>query len=266
MVTKSLPSNRSQRVLIALLIIVIIAVISVTELIFAYWSPSLGITLALFSALSIYLLVSMTKLGNPFADCADALVLIPVYILFTSSLPWFFIDNQLLLPAVYALILGLCFWYMQSKNISLSNIGFNKNKLIKYILIGIVIGAPAGTIEYFVLRPEPTFPVFTLKYLARDAFYMLFFVALAEEILFRGLIQIKLIPIFGLRWAIFGQAFIFMVMHLTWRSLPELGFVFAIGFLLGVIYHRTNSLTAPIVAHGVGNTMLVAVAPYLFGN
>jgi membrane protease YdiL (CAAX protease family) len=66
------------------------------------------------------------------------------------------------------------------------------------------------------------------------------------------------------RWGIFGASFLFAVMHLTWRSVPELGFVF-LAALIGGIYYKTNSLTAPIVAHGVNNVMLVAVLPYLLG-
>lgn len=40
-------------------------------------------------------------------------------------------------------------------------------------------------------------------------------------------------------------------------------FTFWAGYLLGYIYNRTNSLTAPIFLHGVNNVMLVAVMPYL---
>jgi len=55
----------------------------------------------------------------------------------------------------------------------------------------------------------------------------------------------------------------FAVMHLTWRSIPEVVFVFCVGLLLGYLYYKTKSLVAPIVIHGVGNVTLVAVMPYL---
>ena len=53
-------------------------------------------------------------------------------------------------------------------------------------------------------------------------------------------------------------------MHLTWRSSLELVFVFAVGLLLGYIYHRTRSLVLPTLVHAVGNTVLVAIMPYMF--
>ena len=92
---------------------------------------------------------------------------------------------------------------------------------------------------------------------------MLVFVGVGEELLFRGLIQTDLTKAFGWKWGLIGATFIFMVMHLTWRSVPELGFTFIAGLLLGYIYYRTRSLVAPIVMHGVGNVTLVAVMPYL---
>jgi membrane protease YdiL (CAAX protease family) len=87
---------------------------------------------------------------------------------------------------------------------------------------------------------------------------------LAEELLFRGLIQRDLAVAFGWKWALFGATALFTVMHLTWRSIPELGFVFLAGLVLGGLYLRTKSLVAPIVAHGMNNVMLVAIMPYIF--
>lgn len=67
----------------------------------------------------------------------------------------------------------------------------------------------------------------------------------------------------GWKWGLLGASLMFKVMHLTWRSIPELGFTFFVGLLLGYFYYRTRSLTAPIIAHGVGNTVLVAILPYI---
>ncbi len=92
---------------------------------------------------------------------------------------------------------------------------------------------------------------------------MLLFVGIGEELLFRGLIQQDLIGAFGWKWGLVGASLIFAVMHLTWRSIPELGFVFLAGLILGFLYWKTQSLVAPIVAHGINNVILVSVLPYL---
>ncbi len=275
-----------------LFIAVIGLAIGACEYIFAYQNVAYGI-IALALAILIYVIISLFHPDQRIAACAESLALIPLYILFTSSLPWFFLDQQYLMPAVYSIILGLCLWHVYQKNLSLREIfGFSKGnppspslslegrgtiyhsmrKTInsafcslnfKFVLLGLAIGIPLGAVEYLILHPAPAFPVFQVKYLFRDMVYMLCFVGLAEELLFRGLIQRDLTGAFGWKWALFGASLLFTVMHLTWRSIPELGFVFLAGLILGALYWKTKSLVAPIVAHGVNNVVLVSVLPYL---
>jgi len=281
--------------------------ITACEYIFAYQNVAYGIVVALGLVIVIYLLLSIFHLDQRITNCAESLTLLPLYILFTSSLPWFFINQQYLLPAVYSCILALCLWYVYQKNLSLKELfGFGteswqvrrlkswkvrklegskvrrfqgwgvgnvinltnlinliKLQPVKFVLVGLAIGIPLGIGEYFVLYPAPAFPAFEVKYLLRDMVYMLCFVGLGEELLFRGLIQRDLTGAFGWKWGLVGASLMFAVMHLTWRSIPELGFVFAAGLVLGALYWKTKSLVPGIVAHAINNVMLVSVMPYI---
>ena len=253
----------SRRVYPALFITVIGLGIAFCEWVFAYHDVTYGIILALFLALIIYMVIPIAKLGQAFTDSAESLVLLPLYILFTSSLPWFFLSQELLLPAVYSAVLALGAWHIYRKNISLRDIGFRRDKILKYVLIGILLGVPLGITEYFIITPLAAFAAFEVRYLLRDLVYMVAFVGLGEELLFRGLVQRDMMNLLGWKWGLLGASLMFMVMHLTWRSIPELGFTLFAGLLFGYLYHRTGSLVAPIIAHGVGNTILVAVMPYV---
>ena len=246
-----------------LLILGIFIAISLTEYVFACRDVRIGIVMALFTALGIYFVISVKEMYAQVVNAAECLALVPIYILLTSSLPWFFIHQAYLLPAVYATIIGLCFFYVYEKQLSFEELGFKKDKILKYTLIGVIIGLPFGTIEYFILTPAPVYPTFEFVHLLRDAIYMLFFVALGEELLFRALIQRNLSFAFGTTIGLVSASFMFAVMHLTWRSVPELIFVFFGGMVLGYLYYKTESLTAPIIVHAVGNTMLVGVLPYV---
>ncbi len=235
------------------------------EWIFAYQNVAWGISIALGLTIAIYLVLSTLRLDQRITNCGESLALIPLYILFTSSLPWFFINQQYLLPAVYSCILGLCLWHAYKKDLNLKQIfGFSKKKLRKYSLVGLTVGIPSGVAEYFVLQPAPAFPGFEIGALFRDLAYMLLFVGVAEEFLFRGLIQQDFTEAFGWKWGLLASSTLFAVMHLTWRSVPELGFVFIAGLILGALYLKTKSLVAPIIAHGINNVILVAVLPYVF--
>ena len=259
--------------------------IAACEYVFAYQNVAYGIVIALALAIGIYLMLSVFHLDERITNCGESLALIPLYILFTSSLPWFFINQQYLLPAVYSCVLGLCLWHIYQKNLSLREIfGFGNEvscsspspggrgvmyniwnfKNLKLVLVGLAIGIPLGIGEYFILHPAPAFPSFEVGYLFRDMVYMLCFVGIGEELLFRGLIQRDLTSAFGGKWGLFAASVLFAVMHLTWRSVPELCFVFIAGLILGALYLKTKSLVAPIVAHGINNVILVSVLPYIF--
>jgi len=246
------------------LILGILAAITVSEYLFAYTDAAYGIGVALFLALGIYVTVSVMNLNQLVSACAESLALIPLYILFTSSLPWFFISQQYLLPAVYSIIIGLCLWHIYQNKLSIARImNLKRSGLVRNIALGLGIGMTLGTMEYFILRPAPSFPTFEFRYLFRDTIYMLLFVGFGEELLFRGLIQVDLMKVFGSSWGLVLAAAMFAVMHLTWRSIPELFFVFAAGLILGYVYWKTKSLAMPIIIHAANNVMLVAILPYL---
>lgn len=158
MVTTNHIMADSRKVYPALLIAVIFLSITFCEWVFAYQDAAYGIILALFLASIIYMVIPIARIGQPFIDSAESLVLLPLYILFTSSLPWFFLSQELLLPAVYSAVLALCAWHIYRKNISLRDIGFHRDKMLKYVLVSVALGIPLGVVEYFIITPSAAFP------------------------------------------------------------------------------------------------------------
>ncbi len=242
----------------------IIIAIAISEYIFAFENLTYGIVLSLFITLAIYIFISVIDMNPEIVKSAESLALIPLYVLFTSSLPWFFINQQYLLPAVYSIILALCFWHIYEHDIDVKNMFYLTGSPIKFLITGAVIAIPTGIIEYLILLPKPAFPSFEIGYLLRDIIYMLFFVSLAEELLFRGIILNDLTNVFGWKTAILAQGILFGIMHMTWRSSYEIIFTASAGVFLGYFYYRTRSLIGPIVWHAANNVLLVAVLPYFY--
>jgi membrane protease YdiL (CAAX protease family) len=245
-------------------IALIFIAVAISEYIFAYRDVTYGIILSLFLTLSIYIVVSVAFMREDYIRLAESLALIPLYVLFTASLPWFFINQQYLIPAVYSVILALCFWHVNEHGIDLTKIGFVKEKAFKYAFLGLLFAIPSGFIEYSILTPTAPSPFFDARYLLRDTVYMLFFVGLAEELLFRGLIFNDLKKIFGWKSALIAQGVLFGIMHMTWRSPLEIAFTTAAGLSLGYFYYKTKSLAGPISMHAFNNILLVSVFPYLY--
>jgi membrane protease YdiL (CAAX protease family) len=245
-------------------ILIILLAIAISEYIFAYRDVTYGIVLSLFITLSIYIVISVAFMREDYVRSAESLALVPLYVLFTSSLPWFFINQQYMIPAVYSVILALCVWHMNEHSVDFRKLGFTKDNALKYALLGLLFAIPSGLLEYIILTPNPPSPFFDAKYLLRDIMYMVFFVGLAEELLFRGLIFNDLKRIFGWKSALLGQGALFGIMHMTWRSPIEIAFTFAAGIVLGYIYYRTKSLVGPISMHAINNILLVSILPYLY--
>ena len=125
---KKLAFNKIQA---TVFILSIFLAIIIAEYIFTYRDAGYGIVLCLFVTIAIYVLISVIDMEKSFINAAESLAIIPLYVLFTSSLPWFFIDQQFLLPAIYSIILALCFWHMHETNLELHDVGLKGNDLLK---------------------------------------------------------------------------------------------------------------------------------------
>jgi hypothetical protein len=258
-VSETTPINKKELVLISLTIINI----AVVELFFASYLAAYGIISALASITIFYLIISIAKLGHFTVEFVETTCLLLTYVLLVSSLPWFFIRQDMLLPAVYLVLIVLCLWYIWNSNLKLKYIGI-KPAALKYIALCSVIGIITGTVEYQILRPAPAYPSFSISYFLQQLFYMVAFVGLGEELLFRGILVTNIKRLFNNYYVTsLLSSTIFAIMHFTWRSVPELIFVFLTGNLLVFFFERTKSILPSIMLHAINNVVLVAVLPFL---
>lgn len=240
----------------------LVSALAGTEYAFVFVQGALGVVFSIAAIIFVFGAISVWKTKGAVADMFENITLLFVYILLITSLPWFYFNEQTLIPGVYTLVLALCAWTIYSKRLSLKDVGLVGAKPLT-VVAGAVAGVPLGVIEYLVLRPAPLFPSFQLGYFTEISVYMLVFVALGEELLFRGLIQTSLSKYFGPWQGVIFSSVIFAVMHTVWRSPLEIGFTFAAGVLLGYTYKKTGSLAPGIAIHTLDNILLLAVMPYL---
>jgi len=250
------------------------AIAAVTVLLFSveyllvYVSGAVGVLAALASTLSIYVLISVLDLSEGLVRALEDVSILLIYVMLMAGLPWFYLSQGLLIPGVYSLVMALCFWRASSKNPNLDfrglleHLWLRRADLKRNCLIGLV-GVPLGAIEYFILLPPPPAPHFDVLHFLQTVAYMLFFVALSEEILFRALIMRSLMEFMEPWSSVLWSALIFAAMHTIWRSLPELLFTLAAGVLLGAVYYKTRNLVGPVMIHAVNNVVLLAVMPYV---
>lgn len=85
-------------------------------------------------------------------------------------------------------------------------------------------------------------------------------VGVVEEMLFRGLLQGSLERVLP-HWQAIGVAsMIFGLMHVGWMNPLEVLLAYGAGVVFGCLAVSTESLIAPIAAHGIGNLVLYLIA------
>ena len=130
--------------------------------------------------------------------------------------------------------------------------------------IALVVGFMLAPVEYAILGPPAWIPENTIFNLAVLTLVMILFVGLAEELMFRALIQTHLEKLLNPWIGLFLTALLFGLMHGVWTSYRELVFTFAAGLLFGYIYRRTKNLPFVAVLHGLEDVFLFGLLPFIW--
>jgi membrane protease YdiL (CAAX protease family) len=90
---------------------------------------------------------------------------------------------------------------------------------------------------------------------------MVFFVGLVEELIFRSLLQTRLEQALSIPEALLITSFLFGLMHSGYGTYYEILYASFVGFIIGLIYHKTRSLPFIAVLHGFVNVFLFGILP-----
>jgi hypothetical protein len=131
-------------------------------------------------------------------------------------------------------------------------------------LVGLT-GLGLGYIEYIILQPKPLVSETGVLPIVEALLILVIFTGLAEEVIFRGLMQHATERVFGGVGVVYVAA-IFAVMHLGYRSLADLIFVFIVALYFGYFVRRTRSIFGVTLAHSLTNVALFLIFPFLAGQ
>jgi len=183
------------------------------------------------------------------------LILPPVLRVINFSMPVFFPYTIYWFPLVYSPIFASVYMVVRALNMGVDHLGINLRKWYIYIPAGVATGIILAFPEFMILRPECLIPDFGLKSVITLCVVMYVFVALAEELVFRSVIQSTLEREFGLSKGLLMATGLFAIMHVEY-GLFELAFAFLAGLVMGCIFQRTRSLLFVTTIHGTVNVMV----------
>lgn len=140
-------------------------------------------------------------------------------------------------------------------------IGLNLKGLPWQLTIALT-GVLFGFMEYIILRPSPLEKALSWQQIFVPALILLIFTGFLEEFIFRGLIQRGAYGTVG-RYGMLYVAVLFAVLHIGYRSLWDVAFVFAVGLFFSLVVLRTGSLVGVTLSHGLTNIALYLVIPFI---
>nr|MBC7245812.1 CPBP family intramembrane metalloprotease [Chloroflexota bacterium] len=234
--------------------------ITAAELLTTLFEPRVG--LVLHGVLLVVLLHTAFTWEFAMRDLLLSLGFAPLIRLLSLSLPlvnfplvyWYLITS---VPLFVTVILT-----MRTLRFSRYEVGVNLRALPLQLLVGLV-GLLFGYMEYRILHPKPLAQSFTWEQLWLPALILMFSTGFIEELIFRGVMQRAAIDALD-RFSILYVSALFAVLHVGYKSVLDVAFVFGVALFFGYIVKKTGSILGVSLAHGLTNIVLFLVAPFLW--
>ena len=244
----------------AMVAVAVLVAVTVAELLTTWSDPRLGMALHGMILAALFI-VSMQAGWREAWVFVLTLAFAPLIRILSLSLPltefpilyWYLITSVPLFAAAWVAIRSLGFTW---RGLGLTLRGWPLQTVIG--LSGLLFGAA----EYYILRPEPLAPELSWAATWLPALILFVCTGLLEELIFRGLLQQSAGNVLG-RWAVPYVAMLFAVLHVGYKSLLDVAFVFVVGLFFGWVVERTRSLLGVTLAHGLTNATLFLVMPFV---
>ncbi|HEX2914881.1 MAG TPA: CPBP family glutamic-type intramembrane protease [Chloroflexia bacterium] len=239
---------------------VCLAALTLAEILTNLTSFQLG--LLLHTVLLLWLLwYGALRQRMPGGRLSLALCTAPLIRLLSLSLPLADFPQLFWYPLVAVPLLVAVFLTCRQLRLSLKTLGLQPgNLLIQLMLAGGGFGL--GALEYAILRPTPLLNDVTVLNVLIAALVLILFTGFNEEIIFRSLLQATALPLLK-RWALVYVSLVFAVLHIGYKSVLDVIFVFAVGLVFAYIVMWGGSIAGVTIAHGLTNLMLFAILPNL---
>lgn len=211
-------------------------------------------------------------------------IIVTIFSVFALEYGLIFFNRYILmnLPLIARMILMIIMYWLiaivpimiciKNKN-KLIDIGFNKNKILKQIIVGIVIALIMSLLFTFIpiliFGKENTYTGYNYKYIWQyvyQFFYLIVGVSLTEEFIFRGYLlnnlkkinNNKIIPIIV-------TSLLFGLFHIFSGGIIQVFITSLIGLIFAICKEKVKdcSLLSIIIAHGIYDWLIVLLTAIL---
>jgi membrane protease YdiL (CAAX protease family) len=192
----------------------------------------------------------------------QALMLLPILRLVNLSMPVFFTTTLYTFVFVYAPLLIPLVIIITHQRYSFEQVGITAKHLLGYTILSIPLGFLLGLGEYLIIRPGYLIPDLSIVNLLKLIFIMVFFVGLTEELIFRSILQTRLLEVLGAREALIITGILFGLMHSGYGTFYEVIYTGFVALFIGFAFYKTKSLPFVAILHGFINVFLFGILPF----
>ncbi len=244
-----------------LILIGYLSLLVIGELLTTYSNIEIGLAIHFLVLLALLVQSSLSK-SYTYATLLRSMMVLPIIRIIGLTMPLMNIPilYQFLIIAIP--LFAASFALMRAQGINRKRVGLVKGNLKVQLIIALT-GPFLGFIEFNILHPLPLIHTFDAFNLLFGGIILLIATGLAEELLFRGIIQKNAEDVLGMVMGLLYTALLFTSLHIGWNSILDLVFVFCVAIFYGYAFQKTRSLLGITISHGISNSVLFLVMPFV---
>ncbi len=249
-------TSRNEKIFAGLYLVgLIIAELSVT-----YFNKEIGLVLETVILFAL-LLNSSFNVSYNFSVLLRSMMILPMIRIIGLSIPLMQIQPLYWFPIIAIPLFAAVYTIMKSQGLTRKHVGLIwGNKKIQFLVA--LTGIFLGTIEYIILQPKPLIATLDPITLITASIILIVSTGLAEELLFRGILQKNAENVYGMAMGLLYTSLLFTALHIGWNSFYDLIFVFSVALFYGYTFQKTRSIVGVTLTHGLSNTFLFLIIPF----
>lgn len=232
-----------------------------SELLIAYNYLEIGLYIHILIIPILIINSALTSSPN-FSNLLRSMVIVPMIRVVGLSVPILNIEPIYWYVLVSVALFAAGIILIKNQNLSRKSVGLVFGNIPVQLTVALT-GLAFGYIEYQILKPNPLISSFTIETALLAAFILILSTGLAEELIYRGIIQKDSENVLGKMWGLLYASLIFVSLHIGWNSDLDLIFVLFISIFYGYVFQKTRSIFGISLSHGLTNILLFIVMPFL---
>ncbi len=252
-------SKKDLLVLVGYLVALIVA-----ELLTTYVNMKAGLV-AEVTILGALLVHSSFIESYNYSNLLRSMMVLPMIRIIGLTLPIMQVPALYWFPIIAIPLFAASYVLIKNQRLNKEKVGLKLGDIRVQGLIALS-GLVLGFTEYLILKPEPLISTFSLVPIVMGFVILTISTGLAEELLFRGILQRNAENVFGKFFGLLYASLLFTALHIGWHSFLDLAFVFAVAIFYGYVFQKTRSIVGITISHGLSNSILFLVMPFVVFN